>query len=124
MSTRNRVTRPEPERTHPIRSWSTLFGAAEGDAGRTDVVSRSVDLAVPAGVRIEVASTRPVEVQLDLRPEAAGARLLIHALRAVDPDKPRLTDVVLEAASANEPARLRIGVRDDQPGGVYTGLLI
>ena len=31
---------------------------------------------------------------------------------------------VLEAASANEPARLRIGVRDDQPGGVYTGLLI
>jgi hypothetical protein len=217
MSTRNRVTRPEPERTLPIRSWSTLFGAPEGDGERTDVVSRSVDLAyrvvdeyirqgqkaaqrlsersyapeamardvqelttrmgqyasdfmalwfelvgmaatggagrqaparddavqpaadrpsprsddavpdalaVPAGVRIEVASTRPVEVQLDLRPEAAGARLLIHALRAVDPDKPRLTDVVLEAASANEPARLRIGVRDDQPGGVYTGLLI
>ena len=45
MSTKDRVTRPEPERTHPVRSWSTLFGAPERDGGRDDVVSRSVDLA-------------------------------------------------------------------------------
>jgi len=211
MSTKDRVTRPEPERTHPVRSWSTLFGAPERDGGRDDVVSRSVDLAyrvvdeyvrqgqktaqrlsersyapeamardvqdlttrmaqyasdfmglwfelidmatrgpgarpaapqaepagpppaaengaapaaTSAGVRLEVASAQPAEVHLDLRPEAASARLVVHALRAVDPEKPRLTDVVLVPATPNEPVRLRIRVPDDQPAGVYTGLLI
>ena len=44
-----RITRPEPERTHPVRSWSTLLptsAAVNGGAGATleSVVSRSVEL--------------------------------------------------------------------------------
>src|SRR5215470_15787877 len=61
MSTSDRPKRPSPERTQPIRSWSTLFAVPSADGsdpeapaaapppesrgtGLSDVVSRSVDL--------------------------------------------------------------------------------
>jgi hypothetical protein len=217
MSTDERVKRPEPERTGPVRNWSTLFGGADtADAGSLgDAVSRSVELgyrvvdeyvrrgqkaaqrlserpygaegvvrdvgeltarmaqyaadflgvwfqfvelaaagsaaraaasspngdAGPAPgpaptpptpeaavernrVRIEVASTQPAEVSLDLRPEAARMRLVVHALRSVDPAKPHLTDVVLESGHAEEPLSVRIRVPADHPPGVYNGLIV
>jgi hypothetical protein len=43
MSTSARITRPQPARTEPIRSWSTVFGAAE-QGSLEDAVSRSVEL--------------------------------------------------------------------------------
>ena len=82
----------------------------------------------PAGertrVRVDVSSARPAEVSLDLVPDAARRSLVVHALRAVDPDKPRLTDVALEPGAHGEPLTLRIRVPADQPPGVYSGLLI
>src|SRR6185295_210262 len=207
VSTNDRVTRPEPERTQPIRSWSTLFEAPGRERGPSlgDVVSRSVDLgyrvvdeyvrqgqraaervgersygaeaiasdvqqltarmsqyasdflsvwfeflelamagsaargaatangggtpapddgdrspgkpAAPvetAGertrVRIEVVSGQPAEVELDLRPGAERQPLVIHALRDVDPSKPRLTDVHLRPGSMDEPLTVRVRV--------------
>jgi hypothetical protein len=57
MSAKKRITRPELERTEPIRRWPTLFGApgsgapegedqsrAEGRGSLNDAVSRYVDL--------------------------------------------------------------------------------
>jgi hypothetical protein len=75
-------------------------------------------------VRIEVSSAKPAEVSLDLVPNAGGASLVVHALRAVDPEKPRLADVVLERGGRGEPLTLRIRVPADQPPGVYNGLII
>jgi hypothetical protein len=229
---KERIKRPTPERTQPIRSWATLFGAATpgdgeavpGDAPRPgfeDVVARSVDLgyrvideyirqgqkaaqrfrdrsygpetmtndaqelgsrmaryasdftalwfefmqatvagataapaaraaAPPAGagapaaaaavgraptqaetdggegtrVRIAVSSVRPAEVSLELRPQAAGRPLVVQALRAVDPEKPRLGDVSLEPAGADAPMTLRVRVAADQPPGVYNGVIV
>ena len=225
-----RVTRPEPERTSPLRSWATLFGpqsanAAAGDEGSgnttasggaslTDVVSRSVELGYrvvddylrqgeraaerlgggqlgarglttdvqdfagrmtryasdflglwlefleiaatgrggagptatpaapgdhtvpapsataaaapgePARVRIEIVSARPAEVTVELRPDVNGAALVVHALRAVDPEKPRVEDVTLRRAEPDGPLTLRIRVPDGHPAGVYNGLII
>ncbi len=214
MSARERVTRPVPERTEPMRSWSSLFTAPEAapadggrPAGGDDMVSRAVSLGYrvvdeyirqgeraaralgggpngPAGgdvqdltarmaqyaqdflglwmqlvelatagsslrrpvaqaegnggvlpaagapapspsepvrASIEVASARPIEVSLDLRPEAAGVPLVVHDLRAAAPDLPRLTGVVLEPG---DPPRLRLRVPDDQPAGVYHGVVV
>jgi hypothetical protein len=57
---RERIKRPEPERTHPVRNWSTVFGApsrttppgvhaaADGRAAANDPVSRGVE----AGYRV------------------------------------------------------------------------
>ena len=63
-------------------------------------------------VKIEVTSTQPTDVTLDLGADAPGLQLIVHALRAVDPEKPRLTEVGFRAAS------------DDQPPGVYSGLIV
>jgi len=76
------------------------------------------------GVRIEVVAAQPVEVSLELRPDAGGRPLAVHALRAVDPKKPRITDVLLEPASKTKPAKLRIRVPTKQPAGVYRGLIV
>jgi hypothetical protein len=75
-------------------------------------------------VRVAVASAQPTEVALDLSPDAARRTLVVHALRAVDPGKPRLGDVRLEPGAKDEPLTLRIRVPADQPPGVYNGLII
>jgi hypothetical protein len=235
MSARKRITRPQLERTEPMRHWPTLFGMAgsgapqtegkAGPAGRrslNDAVSRSVDLgyrvideyirqgqraaqrftdrsystqamtgdvqelamrvgryasefaavwfelmqaavtgvaqrqtappsngarataplspstapsaaqattpgyatAEHARVRIVMTSLRPAELSLDLRPDAAARPLLVHALRAVDPDTPRVTDVVFEAAVNGDPPTLRLRVPADQPAGVYNAVIV
>jgi hypothetical protein len=48
-------------------------------------------------------------------PDAGPASLVVHALRAVDPEKPRLADVVLERGAGGEPLTLRVRVPADQP---------
>ena len=226
MSDQERIKRPKLDRTQPIRTWSTLFGApaATGDTERPaslqDVVSRSVDLgyrvvdeyirrgqkaaqgisnrsygsdavskdmqeltgrmsqyaselatvwvdllqlavgnalsgappqgnggrvgtpgapatastngaansetlsSAPTRVKIEVASARFAEVSLDLRAGATTRPLVVHALRAVDPAKPRLTEVAFKSATGDEAASLRLRVPADQPAGIYNGLII
>jgi hypothetical protein len=207
----DRITRPEPERTQPIRSWTqTLFGMpppANGErasaAPLEDVVSRSVELgyrvvddylregqrvaerfggrgfgadalvgdmqqltarmarytsdvfevwfqllqlamggrvrppenAAPAApvaapeapaasrIRIAVDASQPTEVVLDLRPDAAGRRLLVHALRPADGGEgARLGDVSIEPDAGGAVVRVRVPPR--HPAGVYNGLVI
>ena len=75
-------------------------------------------------VRIEVRSAQPTEVAVDIRPDAARRPLIVHALRAVDPDTPRLNDVSFEPGSDDTPACLRIRVPAGQVPGIYSGLMI
>jgi len=75
-----------------------------------------------ARVRVEVASTRPAEVSVDLRPDAAGRRLVVHGLRAVDPAKPRLADVSIVADG--DQVTVRVRVPPDVPAAVYNGLIV
>jgi hypothetical protein len=93
---------------------------------------RPVDGREPSGpgtdarthVAIEVQSTRPAEVTIDLRPESRGRSLLVHELRAVAAEKPRLTAVALRNGTGEGPPRFRIRVPDDHPEGVFSGLII
>ena len=229
MASSDRFKRPTPERTAPIRGWSTLFSAAPGDGAGSardaatgggdqplnDVIARSVDLgyrvvdeyirqgqkaaqrinersygpdsmssdaqdlairmlqyasdfaavwvefmqlasagsavrsttgapgaeanvtptshrAAPEPPRrdettrwhIEVCSTQPTEVSLDVRPNSAHRPLIVHALRAPDPQKPRLTEVAIEHGADDSPSRLRIRVPSDQPCGTYSGVIV
>lgn len=78
----------------------------------------------PVRVKIEVAAAQPTEVTLDLRPDATDCQLIVHALRAVDPDKPRLSDVGIRAGADGEPATLWIRVPPGQPAGVYSGVIV
>ena len=75
-------------------------------------------------VRVEVASPWPTEVALDLQPDAARRPLVVHALRAIEPDKPRIDAVSFHGGSAEAPATVRIRVPAEQPPGVYSGLIV
>jgi hypothetical protein len=74
-------------------------------------------------MRLEILSRRPTEVQLDLRTQATGT-LVVQGLRAVDPEKPKLADVVLRPATRDDPPTVRVRIPDDQPSGVYRGLIV
>jgi hypothetical protein len=75
-------------------------------------------------VRIEVTSLWPTEVLVDLRPEASGASVVAHALRAVDPELPRIDGVSFASNGAGDPPLLRVRIPPSQPPGVYNGLLV
>jgi hypothetical protein len=81
----------------------------------------------PAPVTLEISSRRPVEVSVDLTPGSAPGPLLAHDLRAVDSGRRRIGGVVVEEVSAGEHHQgfvVRIQVDDDQPPGVYAGLVV
>ncbi len=75
-------------------------------------------------IAIEVTSARPARVTLDLDPNTGLSPLVSHGLRAVDPAKPALTDIEFVAGHDGEPGCVRIRVAEDQPAGIYTGVVM
>ena len=73
-------------------------------------------------VRLEVATRRPVEVRVDLhRRGVASFRVL--DLRPESDDVPRIRGIELEPWDV-EGLRLRLTVPDEQPAGVYHGVVL
>ncbi len=107
------------------------FGGAAGDAP-SEVQDAAPPTPAPSGevgegrtrIAIELASARPAAVTVDLRSGDPARPLVVHALRAVEPEKPRISEVAIEPATAGAPARLRIRVPDGQPPGTYDALVI
>lgn len=119
-----------------LRIWLELFGLAMAGAGGqmapAGPVSAPAAAAAPANgataapttrVRLAIATRRPVEVAVDLRPEAASAELIAHALRAADADAPPLAGAAFVRDDGGALV-LRLAVPDDQPPGIYNGLVI
>ena len=75
-------------------------------------------------VRIDLAAAAPVEVSVDLRPDALRLPLVAHALRAVDAALPRLAAPVFTPAADGQPAALRVEVPAGHPAGVYSGVIV
>jgi hypothetical protein len=75
-------------------------------------------------VRIDLVAAAPVEVSVDLRPDALRQPLVAHALRAVDPALPRLAAPVFTPAADGQPAALRVEVPAGHPSGVYSGVIV
>jgi hypothetical protein len=73
---------------------------------------------------IEVVSSQPTQVILDLQPHAELFSLATYGLRAVDPQKPPLTDLVFEPSSNNGHLCLHIRIPDGQPPDIYTGVIV
>ena len=118
-------------------SWPGAAGMPFGDAASPNdappqaapptTASAPQPAGGPAGrtrIAVELASERPAEVTVDLRSEDTVRPLVVHSLRAVEPEKPRITAVSIEPATAHAPARLRIRIPSDQPPGTYNALVI
>lgn len=80
---------------------------------------RASSLAVP----LDVASSRPVRVTLNLNPGARTAALQVLAMRTTDGVKPPLMDVSFQAQAGGGLPVLRIRVPAEQPAGVYHGVV-
>lgn len=78
----------------------------------------------PATVSVEIASSRPARVTIELQPKSEGRPLATFELRALDASKPPLTDIAFERDPSNEIVSVRIRVPDGQPSGVYTGVVV
>ncbi len=78
----------------------------------------------PPWLVIEVLATQPAAVTLDLRPAAGAGRLIVHALRDAEVEKPPLRDVAVEPATNGGPSRVRVRVPPGQPAGTYHGLIV
>ncbi len=77
-----------------------------------------------ARLAVALHSSRPAEVMVELAPEAGGARLVVHALRACEASKPRL-DVEVETRAALDGAPvLSVRIPDEHPPGTYEGLIV
>jgi len=73
---------------------------------------------------LAVASTKPVEVSLDLSPHADPGELLVQDLCAFDGGgKPAITGAKLEPGRDGRLV-LRLTVPPDQPPGTYLGMIL
>jgi hypothetical protein len=113
----------------PAPSPASASGTGMPGSGATSTATAPESAAMAqslegASVRMEIVATQPIEVSFDLRPGAGTKALIVHALRALDAAKPRLTDVGFQPASDGQSARFRIRVPDGQPPGVYRGIIV
>ena len=77
-----------------------------------------------SSVAIELLSSCPVQVSLDLRERSAGLVLETLGLRSIEAGKPELTDVAFVPGDANGSRKLRIRIPDGQPTGTYSGVIV
>lgn len=96
----------------------------EGRGAPAPAAAPMAAAAVVDRVRIDLVAAAPVEVSVDLRPDALRLPLVAHALRAVDPALPRLAAPVFTPAADGQPAALRVEVPAGHPSGVYSGVIV
>jgi hypothetical protein len=75
------------------------------------------------GVSIEISCDRPARVTLDLRPHSDRMPLVCQDLRALDAEKPPLTDVGFDRGPDGL-LSLRVRVPEPHPPGIYVGAVI
>jgi hypothetical protein len=75
-------------------------------------------------VTLDLSTTRPVEVSLDLSPDAELADLVVQDLSSFDGGgKPSIAGPALEAGAGGR-LILRLSVAPDQPPGTYLGMIL
>lgn len=75
-------------------------------------------------VSIEMISTRPVQVSLDLREDSERLPLVTLGLRTVDANKPVLNDISFTPGQTGSSVKLRISIPDAHPPGTYSGVIV
>ena len=74
----------------------------------------------PVGIRLE--ANRRATVRLDLRGSLEGRKLVVHDLRSSQAREARIGGVVFERAPTG--ALLCVKIPDDQPAGIYNGMIV
>jgi hypothetical protein len=77
-----------------------------------------------SGLSVSVESSRKFQIWVDLHGQGQRTDLELRELTALDRSVPAITDIRLEAGSAEGQLTIRVRVPEGQPAGVYNGLLI
>lgn len=96
---------------------------AQSGAEETRFTTGHERAAIPA-VSVQIASKKRTEVTVDMKPGALDGSLTAFDLRARDAAVPRIATVSAEASKAENRVTVKIDVSDDQPVGIYTGLIV
>jgi hypothetical protein len=80
--------------------------------------------AAPPILTLDIESARRIEVSVDLRIRSSDLTLRVHDLRAPELDVPRITGVTIEAVPEEERVAIRLRIPDDQPSGIYNGIIL
>jgi hypothetical protein len=75
-------------------------------------------------ISIEMSSSRPVQVSIDLRENSEMLPLVTLGLRAVDEHKPPLNDVTFMADGTRSAIKLKISIPDNHPPDTYSGVIV
>ena len=75
-------------------------------------------------ISVDVVSRRPVEVSVELKPNADVQPLMALGLNAIDPTKPPLTTIKFIPDNVPHRVKVRIEIADLQPPGVYSGVIV
>lgn len=113
-----------PTAPQEARTTGSDAATANGSDAGAAAPAAAAPVAGRTRIAVEIASERPAEVTVDLRSEDTTRALVVHSLRAVEPEKPRITGVAFAPATAHAPARLVIHVPPGQPAGTYNALVI
>jgi len=93
-------------------------------AGNSHSAPTTSTSSVAPGVLFSVSASRRVEVSIELKPTPILGRLVAHALRAADPEGPRIEQIEIAFQPAEHRVRVAVQVPDDLPSGVYSGLFV
>lgn len=102
--------------------WFDLLSAALGDARLLSALA-GTDAAAETNVAIEVRSSRPTQVTLDLRPPSARFAPSVPSLRAADDKIRPLTGIRFKVGADKAPV-LVVDVPEGQAPGTYTGAVV
>jgi hypothetical protein len=91
--------------------------ASPASTGQTERTDGSI------AVAIELVSTRPVTVSVDLRENSERMPLAALGLRALDRSKPELSDIGIEPEPAGG-IKLKISIPQSSPPGIYSGVIV
>jgi hypothetical protein len=79
---------------------------------------------VSRAISIEVVSSRPAQISIDLRENSESAALLSLGLRAVEENKPFLGDVSFAPETTGAAIKLRVSIPDSLSPGNYLGVIV
>lgn len=108
-------------------SGATRQAQAATDAAPVDgrsVAAAAAPTPASAGICVQVESARPARVTVDVRAGSGGRSLVAHALRSSDESLPRIGDIGVEDSRDGEAMSIRVRIPDDQPAGIYHGMII
>jgi hypothetical protein len=76
------------------------------------------------GVSIEIESTNPVQVSLQLQDNTPNQQLAAQGLRSLDPTSPALMDISFTQQKAGGRNSVQIRIPETQPAGTYSGAIV